>query len=142
MKTITLTILFAIFALTGCDKKTTVQNNELPQEIRTSVTALFPSHRILHSVKDRDGLELTYDILLDGNIQLEFNSRNHLIEIDSPNRLPDAAIPSKIKSYVSTNYPADYIISWELDDRGQQIKLNNGLELEFNLAGDFVRIDH
>lgn len=86
-------------------------------------------------------MELTYDILLDGNIKLEFNKKNQIIDIESREKLPDSVIPAKILDYVSANYSGNFITGWEIDGRNQQVKLNNGLELEFNMDGDFLRID-
>lgn len=134
-------LLLAVFTLASCDKETLVQDNDLSKEIRTFISTHFPSNRIIQSVKDRDGLELTYDILLDGNIKLEFNKKNQIIDIESREKLPDSVIPAKILDYVSANYSGNFITGWEIDGRNQQVKLNNGLELEFNMDGDFLRID-
>jgi hypothetical protein len=135
-------IVMAAFTFISCDKETPVQENDLPDEIRTFVTTYFPANKIIQSVKDRDGLEVTYDLILDGNISLEFNGKKQITDIDGTTRLPDSVIPSKILNYVSANYPDNFIIGWELDDRNQQVKLDNRMELEFNIAGDFLRIDH
>lgn len=132
----------AIFTFASCDKETVVQDNELPKEISMFITTHFPSNKIIQSIKDRDGLELTYDILLDGNIKLEFNSKNQIIDIESRDKLPNSVIPAKITAYVSANYPDNFITGWELENKHQQVKLNNGLELEFSMSGDFLRIDY
>lgn len=135
-------IIMAAFTFVSCEKETLIQENDLPDEIRTFITTHFPANKIIQSVKDRDGLEVTYDVILDGNISLEFNSKKQITDIDGTTRLPDSVIPSKILDYVSANYPDNFIIGWELDSRNQQVKLDNRLELEFNIAGDFLRIDH
>lgn len=132
----------AIFTFASCDKETVVQDNDLPKEISMFITTHFPSNKIIQSIKDRDGLELTYDILLDGNIKLEFNSKKQIIDIESRDKLPNSVIPAKIIDYVSANYPDHFITGWELDNKHQQVKLNNGLELEFSMSGDFLRIDY
>ena len=145
MKKINFAIIAAVlaaFTFAGCEKETPVQENDLPNEIRTFITTHFPANKIIQSVKDRDGLEVTYDVILDGNISLEFNKKKEIIDIDGTTRLPDSFIPSRILDYVSENYPDNFIIGWELDDRNQQVKLDNRMELEFNMAGDFLRIDH
>lgn len=141
MKKISIALLLAVFAFVGCDKETIVKDSDLPKEIHSFITTHFSGKRIIQSVKDREGLELTYDILLDGNIRLEFNSKKQIIDIESHDKLPDSVIPDKIINYVSTHYAGNYITGWELDDRNQQVRLNNGIELEFNMDGDFLRID-
>lgn len=141
MKKISIALLLAVFAFVGCDKETIVKDSDLPKEIHSFITTHFPGKRIIQAVKERDGLELTYDILLDGNIKLEFNKKNQIIDIESREKLPDSVIPAKILDYVSANYSGNFITGWEIDGRNQQVMLNNGLELEFNMDGDFLRID-
>ncbi|HRP55056.1 PepSY-like domain-containing protein [Agriterribacter sp.] len=141
MNKIKLILILAIFALAGCEKETVIKENDLPAEIKTFITTHFPANPIIQSVKDRDGLELTYDVILEGNISLEFNRKKQITDVDGIAKLPDSLIPSSILNYVSTNYSGNVITGWELDDRNQQITLDNGLELEFSMPGVFLRID-
>ncbi len=53
--------------------------------------------------------------------------KKEVIDIEGLTKLPDSVIPAKLLEYATTNYPDNYIIGWELDDRNQQIKLENGL---------------
>ncbi|NLM91493.1 MAG: hypothetical protein GX168_00955 [Bacteroidales bacterium] len=129
-------VLFA-----SCEKETVLPMGEVPSEITSYTDTHFPEHPIVQVVKDNDGFELTYDVLLEGTISLEFNRKREVIDIDSPFRLPDSVIPQKILDYASANYADYFIVGWGIDDRNQQVKLNHGLELEFNMSGDFIRID-
>ena len=63
------------------------------------------------------------------------------IDIEGISKLPDSVIPSKIREYVVANYPQNHIIGWEIDGRNQQVELDNDLDLEFTMNGDFIRID-
>lgn len=134
-------IFAASLAMLSCDKETILQDSEIPTAIKSYVTENFPENPIIQAVKDRDGITTTYDIILDQNITLEFNSDKEIIDIDGAIALPNSVIPEKIAQYVSTNHPANTITNWEMDDRRQKVKLNNGLELEFNKDSDFLRID-
>lgn len=44
---------------------------------------------------ERDELSKTYDILLSENINLEFNRKKEIIEIDGETQLPNSVIPEK-----------------------------------------------
>ena len=136
-----LLIATSLILFSACDKETVIPTSDLPNNISTWINTHFPNNAILQIIKDVDGLKRTYDITLEGNIQLEFNRSGEIIDIDSDTQLPDSVIPSKILSYVDTNYPNQFITDWELDDRKQQVELNNGIELIFNKDGDFLRID-
>jgi len=88
-----------------------------------------------------DGFTKTYDVVLDNNTVLEFNRKKEVTEIKSTSKLPDSVIPVKISQYVESNFPGNYINEWELEDKHQQVGIDNGLDLEFTLSGDFIRID-
>ncbi len=143
MRKITFTaVLFtAILTFTSCEKETVLNNAQTPAEITNYVAMHFPNHQILQTVKDVDGFKKTYDVILDGNISLEFNRKLEIIDIDADTQLPESVIPAKIGQYVSTNFPENFITDWELEDKHQQVGLDNDLDLEFTMSGDFVKID-
>jgi hypothetical protein len=130
------------FTLTSCDKEEVIPSSDLPSEITNYISTHFPNNTIVQVIKDRDGLTKTYDILLSESIGLEFNRKKEIIDIDGVAQLPNSVIPEKILQYVTTNYPTNFITDWELDDKNQQVQLDNGLDLEFNMKGDFLRIDN
>lgn len=134
-------LITAIFALTSCDKETILNNAQTPSEITAFVTTHFPNHQILQTVKNVEGFKRTYDVILNGNISLEFNRKLEIIDIDADTQLPESVIPAKIGQYVSTNFPENFITDWELEDKHQQVGLDNDLDLEFTMSGDFVKID-
>lgn len=140
-KTALIALTFA-FAFASCDKEEVISSSELPNEITSYISTHFPNNTIVEVTKDRDGLTKTYDVLLSESLNLVFNSNKQIIEIDGINQLPNSVIPEKILQYVATNYPINFITDWELDDKNQQVQLDNGLDLEFNMKGDFLRIDN
>ena len=129
-------------SLISCAKDEVIPVSELPAEMKAYISTHFPSNTILQVVKDVDGLTKTYDVLLSERISLEFNRQKEIIDIDSDIALPNSVIPEQIRQYVTANYPSNVITDWELDDRNQQVQLNNGLDLKFNMNGDFLRIDY
>ncbi len=129
-------------SLISCAKDEVIPVSELPAEMKAYISTHFPSNTILQVVKDVDGLTKTYDVLLSERISLEFNRQKEIIDIDSEIALPNSVIPEQIRQYVTANYPSNVITDWELDDLNQQIQLDNGLNLEFTMNGDFLRIDY
>jgi len=134
-------MLMSVGLMTACESQKVLAENEVPAAITTYVNTHFPSARILQAVKDKEGLSKSYDVILEGNISLEFNKKHEITSIESRSALPDSVIPEKILAYVKANYPANAILQWELDDNRQQVELDNKLELEFSKDGDFLRID-
>jgi phosphopantetheine adenylyltransferase len=128
--------------LSACDKEKVIPSNDLFAEIKSFISNHFSDNSIIQVIRDRDGLTITHDVMLSENINLEFNRKNEIIEIDGLTELPSSVIPEKLRQYVINNYPSNLITDWELDDKNQQIELDNGLDLEFNMNGDFLRIDN
>lgn len=142
MKRISFFLLLALpLFFISCDKESVIGSGELPEDARSFLSTHFPGRTVTQVVKDRDGFVVTYDVLLDGGIDLDFNRKGECTSIESQERLPDSVIPEKILSYVTAQYPDQYIVAWELDDRGQEVRLNTGLELKFDKSGNFLRID-
>lgn len=125
----------------SCDKETVLPGSDLPEKISTYISTHFPDHKVIQYIKDKDGFELTHDVTISEGIFLEFNRKEEVIEIDAATRLPDSVIPAKILAYVNANYPDQVITDWEIDDKHQQVELDNGLTLEFNMDGEYLRID-
>jgi hypothetical protein len=136
-----LKVFLLLTILSSCEKEKVIPTSELPTEIKDYVSTHFPNSSIVKSVKENDSFTKTYEILLEGNFKLEFNKKKEIIEIDGVSKLPDSVIPEKIRTYVFDNYPTNVITDWELEGKNQKIELDNDLALEFNMDGDFIRID-
>jgi hypothetical protein len=135
-------IAILFFSLTGFAQKVIISSSELPVEIATYTATHFPSNTILQVILDKEGSKKTYDVTLSEGFNLEFNRNMEIIEIEGISQLPESVIPEKIWQYVKANFPNNVITEWELDGRKQEIELDNGLELDFNMNGDFLKIDN
>jgi len=118
-----------------------VPYSQIPSKIKNYVTTHFPKNSVIQSEIDTEGLGKQYEINLSNGTELKFNNKNQIIAIEGKSKLPDSVIPKKIGQYIATNYPNNAITDWEIDGKNQQISLDNDLELEFNMNGDFVKID-
>ncbi|HLV41400.1 MAG TPA: PepSY-like domain-containing protein [Brumimicrobium sp.] len=122
-------------------KEKLIYIDKLPVIINEYIKAHFASRRILKATQVRNGFKKTFNVFLDGKINLEFNNKAEIIEIEGNSKLPDSVIPDKILDFVSSNYPDNVIIEWELEHKMQEVELDSGRELIFNLRGDFLFID-
>jgi hypothetical protein len=137
-------LVFSLLLITGCDKEKVVNENDMPAGAREYVEAHFPNAKVQQVVKERDDLELTYDVILDNQVKLTFDKNGDCYDAESPVnlKLPDSVIPLKVLEYVQTTYPDEFIIEWDKDKIDQEVKLSNRVELIFNLSGTFLRIDN
>lgn len=135
-------LALSAIVLISCDSEKVLTASEIPGEITEYVSTHFPNNNLLQVVKDVDGLTTTYDVTLSDNITLEFNRNKEITDIDGNTQLPESVIPTEISQYVATNFPNNVITDWELEDRHQQVGLDNGTDLEFSMNGEFIRIDN
>ena len=148
MKLSAITMLVFLTILTSCSSDDDNINDvllseaEIPTAIKTYIETHFPSNTIVRAEKDTENNTITYEIYLNENINLEFDSASNIIDVDGVIQLPNSVIPQSILDYASVNYPNNVITDWELEFNHQQVELNNNIELEFEMNGNFIRIDN
>lgn len=123
-------------------KEVLLTDAEIPSEIKAYIQMHFSTNSIIRAEKETELNAITYDVNLSGNVNLEFDSAYSIIDIDSATSLPNSVIPQSILDYVTANYPSNFITDWELELNHQQVQLNDGIELEFGMNGDFIRVDN
>lgn len=115
--------------------------NDIPAGIVTYINTHLAAAPILKVLKEMDDNEVSYEVYLQGNVELEFNDAVQITGISSDTELPNSVIPQSILAYVASNYSGQFITEWELDDDNQQVELDNGTELTFALNGTFISVD-
>ncbi|MDD2477129.1 MAG: PepSY-like domain-containing protein, partial [Dysgonamonadaceae bacterium] len=116
-----LSVMFlATVLLTSCDKNDDEYANEIPKDIAALVKEVFPNNKIKKIEEVIYGDTKTYKVKLEGDIELKFNSNQELIKIESKTKLPDTLFDAKILDYISTHYPDNYIVGWELEGLKQE----------------------
>lgn len=136
-------VLLAAILVVGCEKETVLNEADIPAEITAYVKEHFPDNPIIQVVKDKDKLSTSYDVLLKDGFKLEFNGKKAVTSVESTTRqpLPDSVLQEAVLNYIRTNYPDNFAVKWEQDDRRQEVELDSSLDLEFDLKGNFKCID-
>lgn len=139
-------LLFTIMSCNSQDSgldsnETLLSLNEIPAEVLAYKETHFPDNNIIRAIKEVEVKGTSYELYLEGRFELEFNDRLEIVEIDGVTRLPDSVIQQAILDYASQNYAGFFITDWELEGAIQTVELNNGIELEFDLDGNFIRVD-
>lgn len=137
--------LFASLLLTmnACSSKPQVVTfNELPAPAQQFITTYFAQSDIAWIQWERDGVSKEYEVRLNNGTWIEFYADGTLEKIDcKTNAVPAGIVPEMVMNYVSTNFPQAVIVKYHIDRRDQEVELNTGLELVFDLNGNFVKID-
>jgi len=143
MKALSIYLMMTLLAVSGCDNEKVVDETSLPPLATEFIEAHYPDATIARVVRDRDDLLKSYDVILDNQVELEFDRLGECYSVDAPGneRIPDSIVPLKVLEYVQTNYPDEVMTEWEKSKTTQEVKLSNRKELVFNLSGTFLRID-
>ena len=142
MKTFISTALVFLFGFSVNAQETPIKNSELPAEANAFIQKHFGKNSIHHAIKDKDNGKITYEVMLDNGTEIEFLENGKWKEVDGKDKaIPTGYISKPILDYVKTNYPKTSITHIDKGLNDIDIDLSNGVELEFDLKGKFLRID-
>lgn len=132
-----------LLAVSGCDNEKVVDETSLPPQASEFIEAHFPNAEVARVVRDRDDLLTSFDVILDNQVELEFDKKGECFSVDgnANEKLPDSVIPLKVLEYVQKNYADKFITDWEKNKTTQEVSLSDNTELVFNLSGTFLKID-
>ena len=83
-----------------------------------------------------------YTVLFADGTEVEFYANGDWKEVKARNgAVPTKIVPAKISKYVHKNYPNVLIKEIQKERRKYEVSLSNGLDLDFNLNGKFLKID-
>lgn len=142
MKKIVYLALFIGFALTN----TSCNGDKKAQAINAFVKTYFPDTEVISNIKDGLDCDVTLSdytqIGFDGNLfgKLEWD------EVDCSHATTSAAVPAalvpvEIANYVSKIHGTQSITKISKDNRSWDIKLSNGIEIEFDKRFNVIDFD-
>lgn len=116
--------------------------NKLPVTAREMISKHFPQTKVSYIKIEKDLLQSTsYDVKLADGIELEFNSKGEWLEIDCKNKaVPSTFIPQTISKYMNANYSGHKTVKIERNRKGYELTLENGLEVDFDQFGGFLKL--
>lgn len=83
-----------------------------------------------------------YTIVYDSGEKIEFDKQGNWKEFDcKTSSVPSAIIPEQIKTHVRATFPGTTILKLDRNRRGYEVKLNNGLEIEYNREFRVIDMD-
>lgn len=138
-----LLVMLATLPMMARDEVTT-NVNVLPAAAQTMLKKYFPKVKVNHIKIDKKAFgNKDYDVILSNGTEVDFDSNGQWKEVDCGiNAVPAGLIPDAIRRYVKANFSGAKIVSIEAGKKKYDIELSNGLEAEFDLAGNFRKIDY
>lgn len=136
-------LMMLAFVLAMCmpmmaDSDRVITFDQLPAPAQTMLKKYFADKVPLIVTVDWDD----YKVMYQSGEKVEFDKKGNWKDLDCKvSAVPTALIPEEIKAKVKTTFPGATIIKLDRDRRGYDIKLNNGMELEFDKKFQVVEID-
>lgn len=121
------------------DDDRVITYEQLPQAAQTFLKANFATKVPLLLTADWDDYTIRYE----SGEKIEFNKSGEWKDIECySSKVPTAAVPAQIASYIQQNYPGKSVIKIERHRSVYEVKLNNGLEVEFNRNFQVIDMDY
>lgn len=120
-----------------------ITREELPNKAQMFLDKNFAKVEVLYVKAEYErGLIDSYDVVLNDAVEIEFNKRGEWKSVDCKNgKVPNSVLPKGVIDYVKKKFAKAYVVEIEREKNGYDVKLNNDLDLEFDLEGKFLRID-
>lgn len=137
-------LLTAAIATTSCEKEEVVSPEELPAEGQTFLSDHFAGLNVVRVEKEKDRSEGTeYEARLENGVVVKFDKNGNWDDVDAPANaaLPTSFILTPVVEYLAAEYPDTEINEIDKEPHGFDVELTNGLDLEFDAEGQFIRID-
>lgn len=115
----------------------------LPKVAQTFLSKNFKSGVSFIKIEKTMGYLHEYEVVLTDGTEVNFNRDGSWDNVETPGdkSVPSQIVPKAITNYVSKNFPRQRIVSIDKERHGYDIELQSGLDLVFDKAGNFKRID-
>lgn len=136
-------ILGLTFASCSDDKDEPIDFNQLPSVAQKFITTYFGDTKVSSVKYDKDKNDHEYEVKLQNGFELTFNVAGEWTDVDAPDgkAIPNGIAPEPIESFVLATYPESGINEIEKIKTGYDVELINGIDLKFNLQGEYVGVD-
>lgn len=120
-----------------------VHLNDLPEKARSFIQKNFSQEKIKDILKEtEDLLDIEYKVSFPDKLKIKFDRRGDWKEVDgNRHAIPTRFIPESILVYITKRFPNNSVVKIEKDRKSYEVEISNGLELEFDTDGKFIKID-
>lgn len=137
--------MFSAVLLWSCsdDKDEPVAVSTLPEAAQTFLTSHYAGVKVQSAVRDKDDHRVEFDVRLANGHEVTFDAEGNWIDVDAPagQTVPGGLVPEAVLLYIVTNYPSEGINEISRSAAGYDVDLTNGVDLEFDFLGNFLRAD-
>ena len=142
MKSIKVILLLVVMMTMGLQAKAdhdqVIPFNQMPEAAQAFLKQHFANKVPLVVTVDWDDYTIRYE----SGEKVEFEKNGNWKEIDCRSSIvPTELIPEEIKTNIASTFPGAVILKIDRNRRGYEVKLNNGLEVEYSPTFQVIDID-
>ena len=144
MKSIKFYLLMAMvmtmsLTMSADDDDRVITYQQLPQAAQSFLKQHFAKKVPLVVTADWDD----YTIVYESGEKVEFDKKGNWKEIVCrTSKVPADVVPQQIKAYIQKNYPGKSVVKLDRHRSVYEVKLNNGMEIEFNRNFQVIDVDY
>lgn len=137
------TNVYAASASSNDRDEVVINASQLPQPAREFMNTYFANDPVSKVVRDTDNGQYEYEVFTKSGAKVDFNASGAWEDVDMPKSkaVPATIVPQPIANYVAKNYKSRKINEISVKRNGYSVELCNGIDLEFDANGQFLRVD-
>ena len=121
------------------DDDRVITYQQLPQAAQTFLKKNFAKKVPLVVTADWDDFTIVYE----SGERVEFDRNGNWKDIECrASKVPVDLIPGQITAYLNKNYPGKSVVKLERRRMGYEVRINNGMEIEFNRNFQVIDVDY
>lgn len=134
--------LLAFSGIAKSDNDRPISVSELPQKAQDFIQQFFTGNAVAYAKMEKTLWDKNYDVVLANGEKIEFDKNGEWKEVNCKrSAVPDAIVPKQIKDYLAQQFPQAKVLKIEREAKGYEVKLDNQLEIKFNLRFQVIEID-
>lgn len=116
---------------------------QLPAKAQAFVQNNFDKAHVASVSVDTEHLwKKEYTVIFNNGTKVEFDGKGNWEEMSSKTEaIPVKLTPAAILQHIHKSFPNTFVKELKRGNKMYEVEISNGLELEFNLQGEFIRID-
>ena len=144
MKNIRFYLLMAVvmtmsLTMSADDDDRVITYQQLPQNAQTFLKQHFAKKVPLVVTADWDDFTIVYE----SGERVEYDRNGQWKEIVCrTSKVPNDVVPEQVQTYIQTNYPGKSVVKLDRHRSVYEVKLNNGMEIEFNHNFQVIDVDY
>lgn len=141
LKCLLVMAMVSIMSLTmsADDDDRVITYEQLPQAAQSFLKQHFSKNVPLIVTADWDDFTIVYET----GERIEFNRNGDWKDIEChSSKVPEALVPQQILNYLSAQYPGKFVVKLERRRMGYEVRISNGMEIEFNRNFQAIDVDY